>query len=390
MDKFIVFEVVVGEAINPIGIIENYISLMYTKYSTDTGSFELFIPYSQDVLNLVKRENDMEKLILLDEKIVGICQKINPQVDSTDKRICIQGTLIEGIMDNYCTGLISRYKTATSLPQNLLNFPLSLQYVLNVVAPNISGGFWSEIDYELPTDYTDQSWSFADGYVGGRCSINKYIQNAIRQLNKCYSLDFQDDYSFKLNIYTPKNRTINQSVNSPVIISTKFGDILSSSYSFNSKDYKNIIVAYTTINDVYYEQVVTYDDIEPIVNYPDEKKRVAYVEIVDITSEDDEGNELTEQDILGLLKQKGKEELYNFAFVSEYSCSLNQNTNFKLGVDYNLGDKITIQDKELDMLLDAEITGYTVTKSAAGETFEPIIGIPQPTLTQMLKRKGVI
>lgn len=392
MDNFIVFEMTENsDTLTPIGIVENYISLMYTKYAADTGSFELCLPYSQNILDLVKRTNELERFILFDDNIIGICQKVNPIIDVDERKIMVQGCLANGILDNYSVAKIERLKTAASSPQNLLNFPLSLQYVFQNFPDNISGGIWSGINYNLPSDYQDQTWDFADGYIGGRCSYEYYIKNCVRQLDKCYSLDFNiANNNFDLNIYSPKDRTVNQNQNSPAIISTKFGDILSSQYYLNTKNYKNIIVAYAIIADRYYEQIVTYDDIEILPSYPMEKRKVAYVEIIDVSNADEDGNELSEQDILGLLKQKGKEELYEYALISEYNCKLNQNTKFKLGIDFDLGDKITIQDSEMDLLLDAKITGYTKTKSLNGETFEPIVGIPQPTLTQMLKRKGVI
>lgn len=391
MKSFIVFMMDNFGLIKPVGIIDDYICLMFTKYATDTGSFELQVPFSKSVLSFVKRYYDMEKLILLEDNIVGICHKVNPSITQDERTITIQGSLANGLLDNYCVGKIERLKTATSSPQNILNFPLSLRYVLQNVPDNISGGIWDKIRYTLPSDYTDSSWVFADGYIGGRCSYEKYIQNCVRQLNKCYSLDFDvNDKAFDLNIYTPANRTVNQNTNLQVIISTNLGDILSSQYYLNSKDYKNIVVAYANLEDEYVEQVVTYDSIEEAYDFPNVKKRVAYVEIGDISKYDEQGNELSAEDIAGLLKQKGKQELYNLALVSEYSCKFSEKTTFAFGTDYFLGDKVTIQDDEFNLVLDAEITGYTKTFSGDGEVFEPIIGVPQPSLTRMLKMKGVI
>lgn len=390
MDSFIVFEFN-NNILSPIGMIDDFVNLMFSKYATDTGDFELTIPYSQSKFDLVKRSDDMEKVILLEDNVAGICQKVNPIIDTDGRKIIIQGTLANGLLDNYCVGKVERLITATTSPQDLLNFPLSLQYIIAHPASNISGGLWGGIVYSLPSDYADASWEFVNGYSGGRCTFNKYIQNCIRQLDKMYSVDFNvNTNKFDLIIRTPQNRTVNQNVNAPVILSTKFGDILSSQYYLNSKDYKNIVVAYALINNEYYEQVVTYDSIEQLDSFPSVKKRVAYCEIAGVDWFDEQGDVISQEDIAGLLKQKGKEQLYDFALVSEYKCKFSQRTTFTFGVDYFLGDKITIQDTELGLVLDAEITGYTKTRSINGESFEPIVGIPQPTLTQMLKRKGIM
>lgn len=389
MDSFIIFEILIDRGIKPIGMIDNYISLMYTKYATDTGSFELHIPYSREVFDLVKRNDEMEKLILLEDNIVGICHKLNPVINLDKMELAIQGSLANGLLDNYCVGKVERLKTATESPQDLLNFPVSLQYIIQHPQNNISGGLWDAISYSLPSDYYDSTWDFTDGYLGGQCTFERYIQNCVRLLNKIYSVDYnKQNNNFDLVLKSPVDRTINQNINPAIVLSTNFGDFLSSEYVFNSKDYKNIVVAFTNVNDSYYEQVVTYDDMPN--NFPQEKKRVAYCEIADISGLDEQGQELSQEDILGLLRQKGKSELYNFALVSEYKCKLSQDTRFKYGIDYFLGDKITIQDSELGLILDVEISGYTKTKSISGDNFEPIIGIPQPTLTQVLKRKGLM
>ena len=392
MDNFIVFEVLSNRVV-PIGIIENFVSLMYTDYYNDTGSFELEIPFSTTSFNLLKRSNDKEKLILLDNRfsvpVFGICHKVCPQNSTDKKTISVQGTLIEGLLDNYSVGKIERLKTASTSPQNLLNFPLSLQYELQNLPDNISGDFWSGITYNLPSDYQDSSWEFPDGFLGGQCTFNDYIGECSRQLKKGYCLEYNKQAeNFALKLYSPKDRTLSQQTNSPVLISTQFGDVISSQYYLNSKNYKNIIVAHTTLDDTYYEQVVTYDDMTSA--YPTEKKRVAYKDIVEVTQYDESGQELSSDDINGLLRQFGKKYLYEAELCSEYSCKLSQDTKYKYRVDYQLGDKITIQDTELGVIIDACVSGCAVTISRSINTFEPIIGVSQPSLTRILKQKGMV
>ena len=374
----------------PIGIVREYSSIMYTAYFNDTGSCDIQIPYTdKETLNLLQRDDDCEKLLAFPDGTVCICHKVQPIVKENDKSIIIKGELGTGILENYVTDVVQRIPSAVSSPENLLNFPLSLQYILSQIPSDISQGIWSGINYQLPTDYQDTSWVLQDGYTGGRCSINKYVQSNIRQLGKGYDVKYnQITGKLDLRLVSPINRSLSQSSVPPVVVSSELGDIVSSEYYMNSLNYKNIIVAYTTIDNKEYKEIVTYDNMG--LNYPMYKKRVMYKEISDISGYDLEGNPLSESDIRSLLRQKGKEILYEQALVSEYTCKLSEECTFKLGSDYNVGDKIGVIDKNLDVILEANVTGYNYTLSQAGEFYEPIIGIPQPSLTRILKEKGVI
>lgn len=376
--------------LTPIGMINEYSAVMYTVYFSDTGSFEIQLPYTDnETLEMLQRYDDCEKLIAFEDGNVGICHKVQPIYKEDEKVISIRGEMGVGILENYAVDKVQRLPSATTSPQNLLNFPLSLQYILSQIPVEMSDGIWSGINYQLPTNYQDSSWVMTDGYSGGMCSVNKYIQNNIRQLGKGYSVKYnQNTGKLDLNLVSPINRSLSQFVVAPVVVSSEFGDIISSEYYMNSVNYKNVIVAYTTINETEYREIVTYDNMSS--SYPMYKRRIMYKEVTDISGYDEQGEELSEADIRSLLRQKGKEILYEQALISEYTCQLSQGCTFKLGTDYNVGDKISVIDKNLNTTLEASITGYNYTLSEAGEVYEPIIGIPQPSLTRILKEKGVI
>ena len=82
--------------------------------------------------------------------------------------------------------------------------------------------------------------------------------------------------------------------------------------------------------------------------------------------------------------------LANHRLVSVYDSSVNlANSKFVLGKDYNLGDTIIIQDKNLGLQTSAVFSSFTKSFDSSGVTITPKFGFGQITLSTLLNRNGV-
>lgn len=383
--KIIVYEMQTDK-ISPIGMIQDYISLSYTNPAISVGSFILVIPYTEDNLNLLSRYKEKEKIVLFDG-ILGIAYKVMPQKTKSGKTIKVQGTLIKGILSNFAIGLVNRFASATSAPGNLLDVQSSIAYEIGQL--KTKSRWWNAIDFKTVT--TDSSWVLSDGFQGGRTTLDELMEDVCRLSDKKYDMYLdQDSQKIVMEMGNCINRSFSQKKNPEVILSTSLGDIQESEYYLNSQDYKNVIYAYSSFKyndqDEVIEMPVTYDEYTTPSNIPITQRREFYSQ-VEIQQEDG----MSLQDISKLVRQEGKKILYDKALIKSYSCKLSENSQmFKFGTDYFLGDTVSVYDGELGIEIEARLEEYTKTYSSSGYTFEPSFGFAQPSITRMLKRKGVI
>ena len=385
--KLIVYQMG-ATTISPIGILQEYISLSYTPCFDDIGSFELNLPFSVEAMNLVQRQDNCEKLVLLEDGICGICHKVQLSQSPSEKTIKIKGQLAEGLLDNF------------AIPQKIVPIPYSaaeavdIQYHTYAEAErnwsSADGTWWRGVEPIIHE--TDSSYLLLDGYNGGRSSGTRFIRDFCMICDKGYSVRYDDtDARFKFQFLSYADRTVNQSTNPPVLISTKLGSLYSSKFVLNSQNWKNIVFAvakYSYNGNEYTTEIpVTYDEYTGgISDIPRKDRRAVYVEM-DLTAE----TVSSVADVNKMVKREAKKILYEYALVKSYDCSINPTDNsFIFGVDYFLGDKVTIYDEELQLQLDAQVKEYTMTYSSSGKKFEPVFGFSQPTLNRILKQKGVI
>ncbi len=384
--KLIVYEAGV-DTISPIGMIQEYTSLSYSPCFDDIGTFELNLPFSVEVMNLVSRQDNCEKIILLEDGICGICHKVQFSQSPSDKSIKIKGQLAEGFLDNF------------AVPQKVIEIPDSvasaedIQSIVQTEAQRswtaTNGTWWRAVEPIIPA--TDSSFKLLDGYNGGRCSATRFVRDFCMLCDKGYSVRYDDaDSRFKFQFLSYKDRTMSQNTNPPVLISAKLGSLYSSKFTLNSQNWKNIVMAVATYNyegrEYTTELPVTYDEYGSVSAIPRKDRRAVYVD-VDLTAE----TITTLTDIPIRIKREAKKILYDYALVKSYDCEVNSVDNsFVFGVDYFLGDKVTVYDEQLQLQIDAQVKEYTKTYSSSGMKFEPVFGFSQPTLNRILKQKGVI
>lgn len=90
------------------------------------------------------------------------------------------------------------------------------------------------------------------------------------------------------------------------------------------------------------------------------------------------------------LKQRGKEKLTENQVIESVEASIRTvgNVQYEFGIDYYIGDIITLVDENLGVQVDALITGFEVdVTSDAGSEIYLTFGYGQPSLLQAIKRK---
>jgi hypothetical protein len=165
------------------------------------------------------------------------------------------------------------------------------------------------------------------------------LYDAIKDICEIYEMGFRfarHRYTSELyfDIYTGSDRTTRQTDLPPVIFSTDFDNLINVSQIDSITDSKN--VAYVFAKGGW--EIVYADNIDPsIAGF---KRRVMYV------SADDIDEAITGTQLSALLRKRGADALALTKGITVLDGEISQNSQYKPGVHYWLGDLVEMRDSD--------------------------------------------
>ena len=164
---------------------------------------------------------------------------------------------------------------------------------------------------------------------------------------------------FEVLIKTGVDRTRGNGLNT-VIFSKSLSNIKRASYSYDSESDMN--VAYIAgegegAERKWYEIQKDSENKKSAWN-----REELWIDARDIQSEGEDDTTLTDEEYDKLIEQRAYEKFQENAVMDEYSATVNEhNQRYVYMRDYDLGDWVTIQDRDLGIEIDAQIVEVTTT-----------------------------
>ena len=374
--------------LEPIKVIQDYTSISYTPKFDDVGSFSLTMPFSKEYFNLFLPEDGLEKVLLIEDGIVGICQKIYCDLKDKSETLKIQGSLGEALLENSIVGIYPYQVPEDLEDENLYTIQSHIQYVLGD-SPMLNNSLWEALHF-VPIQ-TDTSFVPNNDVMAGQSTFGEFIKILCKSCNKGYKVRLNPltrKLDFSLVDYVDRGSTSG----SPVIISKDFAAISSSKFSLNTQAYKNRIFAWAEY-EVDGQSLVTsgYIDYDEYDKIPHSKKEIRADFVKIDTSSEEPVTTMVEAH--KRLIANGKKALYDYSYVKSYDCNLqteNQENIYKFGEDYSLGDILCVKDSKMGLTIDVKLLEYTQTYNTSGKYFDPTFGVSQPTLNAVLKKQKII
>ncbi|MGF9978671.1 siphovirus ReqiPepy6 Gp37-like family protein [Viridibacillus arvi] len=214
------------------------------------------------------------------------------------------------------------------------------------------------------------------------------IYESIADLCNTYDIGIRcnfDGRTMHYDMYAGADRTINQMANPRIILSKSRANLLKRTYEDADNDLKNTALIAGAGED-YARKTAT------IINGTGLSRRELFVdarEISDTTGEDEEGNPIyiPSSQYQRLLIAKGTEKLAEYGEFISFDCELDvTKENTKYNEDFFLGDLVTIQDEELNLLINSRVLEADEVFKSDGKSIFVRVGKSVPTLPQALKR----
>ena len=183
------------------------------------------------------------------------------------------------------------------------------------------------------------------------------------------------------------DRTSEQNIVDPVEFSTDLEDILSSSYYTNDQDNKSVALVMGEGTGAERKSQVSGDNDSYGLG-----RRELYVDARDLQSEtvneDGTTTSLTPAEYNETLVNRGDNKLAEHKVTETFEAQIRVfgEVQYEFGVDYNKGDKVTVRDKQLGVVVSARITEV---EEDFDDEYELVLtfGYSYPTIMQKVKQQ---
>lgn len=356
-----------------LGDISQYTSLLWPDAYNGYAQFELWAPITPDNAALLKKKN----IIWCGGENAAVIEIVKATVDDKGEKIYdIKGrTLEKYLTERMINGTYSGSGHASTLMYDMVD--------KNAIHPSNAN---RKIPYLV---------NAVDKQVGNE--ISQYQKTGGALYDALYQMASESDIGFSV-LFDSRNKRLvfevrkgadrtqdNDEGNDPVVFSTELEDILSSEYYGNIQDEKNVALVQGEDKGEARKSVL----VGKVDAYGFDRKEL-YVDARDLQSEvfnaDGTSTPLTPAQYLEVLTQRGNEKLSECEIIETFEAQIRQfgDIQYEFGVDYVKGDKVTVIDEQLGVIVSARITNV---EEQYDEEYNLVLtfGYSYPTLLQKVK-----
>lgn len=305
-----------------VGIIEEPTSAIWTPRFNKPGEFEIYTPATVELLGKISDdyfitcEGDEEAMIIERVELTtnaenGDFVKITGRSASCllERRIIYEQTTLSGRVDRAVYKIIDENAINPSDPARALPLTMDIPDVLS------------------------------DAISAQHTGTN--LLEAVEAICAAYGLGFRvvyDDFTklvLRFELYVGTDRSDGQSEHSPVIFAPEFENLISSFYAFDVTKHKNVAIVAGEGEGKTRKRAV-YGEASGLL------RRELYVDARDMSSNE---GEISDADYSAQLEARGAEKLTETQMTEAFSGEVDTVNTFILGVDYNVGDIVTIENE---------------------------------------------
>lgn len=354
-----------------VGILDTAQSIIWHSVYYGVGDFEVYIKCSEDTISLV---NAAEYVTRPNNDEVGIIESIsinsNPQ-DGT--MLTISGRFAKSILDRRLIYNLSGKTNAATILRG--NVETSVRKVVSANA----------------IDCTDTNRNIDIIGLGAVAGIKKIIVDesgaaAQKQVSYGNLLSYTDsvlqEYGLaskmtlvngKLlyKVYEGIDRSAsNADGNMPIIFAKEYDNLNSSAYSYNTANEKNVALVGGEG-----EGLNRFYTLMGSASGLSRKEQWVDASSISQKYDDDSGNEqtYTDTEYAEMLKTQGKQSISELKVIEDFDGTLDvTNGNWVYGIDFSLGDIVTVQDNDIGKYINARITEVTEVQDENGFSVDAV------------------
>ena len=377
---------VFSKTLEPLGIVDEMATLLWTIKYFDVGTFNLLAPVTDNnsdlftMGNIIVKHDDKPELEIdggVWRRAAQIMYVHITKDERGQEQIEAQGFMLSKWLSKRvvtpqlvttatCQQIITQQVqrncgSSASAKRKFTQFVMLTQASL--------GG--SSVDYSNEL-YVDLGSEVKDVAVSGKLGYDILVNERSKQ--------------FGFYLYKGDDLTAgNTAGNAPCIFSRDFDNVNEQEYEDSIESYKNFIYVQGTANEDGSQPVATVDGGSKTGLELDE----VFIDASDISRTYDGGGTSVTIPIatyLQMLRTRGNTELENYGERMNFVSTINTSSNLRFKEDFNLGDRITCLERSWGLRIDARITEVQEVYQKGQEEIRATFGESLPTLVEKIKR----
>lgn len=224
---------VLNKNLETIGVIDTYISSIWTTRYYTSGDFELYVSATSEILELLQtgfylvRDKD-----ITDDEMnnVMVIKNIELTTNPEDgNRLTITGKSISSILGQ-------RVIASQSILSGQLKSIIYLLVIENIINPSVAARQISNFIIEQTDGFDDE----IELQVTGE-NLEEYISSLCEKYNIGWDVYIKGQ-NFVFKLYEGTDRSYDQTANPQVVFSSEFNNLLNTDYQYLTEEYKNVAV----------------------------------------------------------------------------------------------------------------------------------------------------
>lgn len=350
----------------PVGLVENYVSAEWERKMYEPGAFEIEVMATREMLELLR----LGRIVVKDGE-AGIIEGISFERADNAPILTARGCELDGV-----------FKRRLVMQEEALK-GIAERVVLELIDANCcQGGERKIAGMTVPVSKgRGPEVTLDDAYT-------KELGDVITRTLEGGDIGVRVRFpSWKVEMFGGLDRTSGQSINPRAILSVEGETLLSLAYENDVSDYKNLVIVKCKPPELeeftrYYGSATGLDRREYLVT----ASKVDPVVTVEYPPIEQGGGVITTTDYGAGADEIGRRELANRAECASLTGAIARNLVYR--VDYDLGDRITIESQELGISQDVRITEVKETYSEQGlDEIELVFG-KKSSIKQLIRRLG--
>ena len=361
----------------PLGLLNQFTAMTWTSRTTTFGGFELWCPMLPENSELLKPDN----LLWIGGDELGVIETIQKSTDEHGgTTLQVSGRFIESWLERRI--IWGQYSGTEVVSNHLRNL-----VTMNAISPSDPKRKIPHLTLAVDQSPLGPSVSFSDSYSN--------LWTTALELANANSLFLRvkadvPEGELRFTILKGTNRSVEQSILPAVVLSTDLSDILTDSYTLDATTWCNMSLVAGAGEGVQRKTSEINGSLSGLSRrelFVDARDLQDYEEVV--TSEGTTRVPIATSVYDGMLQERGKSKLGEVPLVESFDANIRMYgpRAYEYGVDYFLGDRITMQDPNLGIQISTEISEVQQSWDENGYSLSLVLGTSAPTITQLLKRK---
>ncbi len=313
---------------NKLALVDTFESALWIDRYNEAGEFEIYTGADLALLDYIKLGN---YLIQKDSDHVMIIEQIKIETDNEKGNyFTISGRSIESILD--------RRIIWSQTDFNNVNLQTAIQRLLNanVISPSIAARRISNVVFKTSNDSKITSLKLTAQYTGD--NLLDVIVNICQSEHIGFKMTLNASNQFVFELYAGTDRSYEQTTQNYVVFSSDFDNIINSNYFEDSKPYKNATLVAGEGEGI---ERKTY----AVGTTSGLNRREIFTDARDLTSKDEDNNDIPINVYNEMLRQRGVEKLAENPKGKAFDGQVDSSQTFVYGEDFFIGDVVQIRNE---------------------------------------------